>query len=202
MPERRPLPPWLSDPRTLLVLAAFLGVVIALVSVDFATGGKAELTDLGVATPVTPLPTAPPSPTLPPGVTPSPVPTPTVDASAAVRNQQRKQDLLQIAAAFIKYAQDHGGSFPDTKDALQSICVYEELDLGCAIKQYLDPIPADPIQPKDPLKNGYWWSSSGKKLVLYAINEGGTDDSPECPARQPTLQKIKDAITCVVVQAP
>lgn len=196
------MPRWVTDPRTILVLAAFAGVLIALIVADFATGGKAELTDLGLATPVTPLPTLPPSPTLPPGVTPSPTPSPTPDASGLARNQRRKEDMMRLADAFLRYARDHDG-FPDTNNALQSICVYQELDKGCAIKEYLDPIPVDPKEPKDPLKNGYWWSSTSRALILYAINEGSTADSPQCPKeRPPSLQKIKDGLTCVVVQAP
>ncbi len=196
------LPRWLSDPRTFLVVAAFAGVLIALVAADFATGNKAKTTDLGLATPITPLPTMPPSPTLPPGVTPSPTPSPTPDASAQTRNTQRQQDLMKMAEAFLKYANDHDGSFPDTKGNIQSVCVYPE-DLGCAIQQYLDPIPKDPKEPKDQGSDIYWMSSTGRVLTLYAVNEGSTTDAQQCPAqRAEHLANVKDGLFCVVVQAP
>lgn len=196
------MPRWFNL-RTVLPLAAFLAVVIALVAADLATGNEGQQADLGLSTPVTPLPTQPPTATLPPGVAPTATPSPTPDASAGVRNDRRHQDLLRLADAFLRYARDHQGEFPDTNGSLQSICVYKELDKGCAISDYIDPIPVDPAQPTDALKNGYWWSSNARMLILYAVNEGSQQDSQGCPAqRPPNLQKIKDGLTCLVVQAP
>ena len=51
--------------------------------------------------------------------------------------------LEQIAAALEKYY-DKKKEYPTTGGNLQTVCTYEEIDAGCKLKDFLDPIPADP----------------------------------------------------------
>jgi len=169
-------------------IVAIAVVVAAIVGTDLATGGAGEpkienqapvfagMTP-GTTVPRTPrpttarTPTGTPAPTAAPTAVPSPI--------AEILDQTRKDDLQQIAAALEKYY-DKKKEYPTTGGNLQTVCTYEEIDAGCKLKDFLDPIPSDPRG--DAAQNGYWYASDGKSYSLIAIVDLEANSSSEaCP---------------------
>src|SRR5215475_10801262 len=77
----------------------------------------------------------------PPAAVQQAAPSPTtMDASA--RNNTRLADLVTLGKAMTELGRARGG-YPSTK-GLQTLCTYEEFDVGCALKSTMRDIPADP----------------------------------------------------------
>jgi len=182
------------------LFAALAAVVVAIVATDLATGGHTEAPPpLGTAYPTSeavagPRPTRTPRP---PTATPHPLTptvTPTPQPGGGQRDLQRAQDLERIRAALEEYY-DKEGSYPSTSGNMQTLCAYQDLDIGCKLTKVLDPLPAaDPLG--DPLLNGYWYASDGKSFAVYAIQE--TVPAPNVPqCEKPEAIKRPDRIYCV-----
>lgn len=90
----------------------------------------------------------------------------------------RKEDLAEIQALLEQYAQQNG-SYPETRNDVQSLCAYRTLDAGCALES-IGPIPPDPLGA--PITNGYWYRSDGQSYTLIALRETGPEASSTCPA--------------------
>jgi hypothetical protein len=120
------------------------------------------------ATPQAPVPTA--------TTTPAPAVTVAPASDIAFRDQTRVGDLMRIAAALNKYHQKNG-KYPDTGGNIQSVCTYEDIDAGCKLKEFLNPIPEDPLGSST--INGYWYSSDGTTYTLVAGMESATYPSPK-----------------------
>ena len=83
-----------------------------------------------------------------------------------------------------------GRPLPSTGGSLQSLCLYQDLDAGCALKAIVN-IRTDPLGPPA----GYWYASDGSTFVFVAVWEGNAPlpDGFECPARV-RAQKGRNAI--------
>jgi hypothetical protein len=201
-PEVFPLTRTLRSLRwTVIGPVALVAAAIALVLwFDAREGGAAKpaqpLGELG--TPVrnayvAPTPTATPEPGAP---TPRPRPTLVagVRGSAEERDAQRRADLLVLldAANRLK-ARD--GSYPGTNGNVQTVCAFKTIDVGCKLGEVLgrDP-PVDPFG--DPVKTGYWYSSDGNSVRVYAALEGEIPDSQRCQTEDRELAK-KQNVICV-----
>ena len=109
---------------------------------------------------------APPRPTLEPG-------------DAPARDATRRSDLEAVGNALEEFY-DEEGSYPDTGGALQSLCVFAELDAGCELREFLDPLPSDPAGA--PGQYGYWYASDGETYSLFALMEEEKDPAAtRCP---------------------
>jgi len=164
-------------------IITIVAVVAAIIATDLATGGAHEPKSenqaaLGPAVAaLTPRPRTP----LPPPNTRTPTPAPTVVSGPVVeaRDQTRKDDLQRMAAALEKYY-DKKKEYPATGGNLQTACTYKEIDAYCKLKDFIDPIPADPLG--DPGANGYWYASDGKSYTLIAAMELPANAMPKnCP---------------------
>src|SRR5947209_12873224 len=160
-------------------------LVVALLAVawfDLTSSGSAEPPPLlgVVGTPVRGTFTPPTATAI--GARPSPKPRPTIEGAVsgtpAERDQQRRIDLLSMLDGFNKLkARD--GSYPTTNGNLQTLCVFKDIDVGCALKDVLSSgPPQDPLG--DPVQNGYWYSSDGNSLKLYASMEGDVPSEQRC----------------------
>ena len=165
---------------------------------DLTTGGEAKPQAYigAIGTPVrgTFIPPAA-TPTSPPG-TPRPTPAVTVppDAagSAADRDQRRRSDVLILYQA-ANALKDRDGSYPDTKGNVQTVCAYKDADVGCGLKDVLPgDIPHDPFSAND----GYWYSSDGQTVAIYASLEGDIADDQRCDTSDAELVKHANVI-CV-----
>ena len=95
--------------------------------------------------------------------------------------------LLQIALTVYL---DRFGEYPDTQGQTQSLCVFEELDKGCELKQVLDEEQEELLQDPlgDPLANGYWYVSDGGTYTIWMLRESaGPDSAFACPETPPFL---------------
>ena len=123
-------------PVGLLALAT-----IGLIWLTLASSGEAEPPPLmgELGTPVRGT-FVPPTPT-PTGVKPTPRPRPTlgpqVPGTPEERDAQRQQDLLRLAAAVTAY-HDEENAYPKTGGNIQTLCVYQELDAGCALAEFFE----------------------------------------------------------------
>lgn len=117
-----------------------------------------------------------------PQATPTPAPTLTAEgrAQALARDRTRRQDLETISAALEQYAAANG-SYPFSKGQVQTLCVYQGLDAGCEISEFLEVIPTDP------LRGSYWYVSDGESYTLFAQQEAATRPNEGCPAEVPHL---------------
>lgn len=107
------------------------------------------------------------------------VETPVEDLEAlSARDEIRKQDLRQLRQALETYAVQTG-AFPDTSNQLQTLCVYRELDAGCALTEMLSELPSDPLG--SPGSNGYWYRSDGSGFLLVALQESPEGGQATCP---------------------
>lgn len=95
-----------------------------------------------------------------------------VPGDPAERDRQRRNDLESIRQALEQYYDDKG-SYPNTGGQMQTLCGYVKLDAGCALRDFLDPIPNDPVG--EPLVNGYWYASDGQRFGLFALQETTID---------------------------
>lgn len=181
-------------------VALVLLAVAAIIALDATKGGAAEpaapLGEIG-----TPVRQAYIAPTATPvgqqvGATPRPRPTFAGVAAAqgdpAARDTTRRNDLLRLIAA----AQDlkkRDGSYPTTKGNVQTVCAYKDIDIGCKLKETFDGnLPSDPLG--DPVKNGYWYSSDGNSVTVYAALEGEIPADQQCDTNDAELKKRQHVI--------
>jgi|GEM_PF-3377812 len=115
--------------------------------------------------------------TMVPSATPTPAPTPTIDVTLVPRrDQRRRDDLTAIADALDGYRQQHG-SYPQV-NGVQTLCGYPS-DVGCVLKEKLDPLPTDPLN-----NQSYWYTSDGASFTLFAQAEEPPGPS-QCPTPAP-----------------
>ncbi len=115
--------------------------------------------------------------------------------TAAERDEQRRNDLEAISQALEQYYDDKG-SYPDTGGQVQTLCAYLEIDAGCSIRDYLDPIPTDPAG--EPLVDGYWYASDGARFSIFALQEVTIDPTAtDCPFYSKTALGAKQIGLCV-----
>ena len=165
-------------PVGLLALAT-----MGLIWLAVASSGEAEPPPLmgSVGTPVRGT-FVPPTPT-PTGQRPTPRPRPTlgpqVPGTPEERDGQRQQDLLKLVAAITAYNEDQG-AYPTTGGNIQTLCVYQELDAGCALGEYYDgeELPSDPLG--EAAINGYWYQSDGETSAKVYVSFEQDIDQPRC----------------------
>jgi len=175
-------------------------LTVALIAVawfDLTSSGSAEPPPLlgEVGTPVRGTFTPPTATAV--GARPTPKARPTVagaTGTAADRDHQRQVDLLTMLDGFNKLkARD--GSYPTTNGNIQTLCAFKDLDIGCALKDVLpNGPPQDPLG--DPVQNGYWYSSDGNSLKLYASMEGDVPSEQRCETDNVDL-KTKPNLVCL-----
>jgi len=194
-PLERPRPSWgIVGPIVLLVAA--LGTVAWL---DLSSGGDAKprplLSESGTpvrgvylaptVTPTGPQPTAKPKPTFAPGAS---VP----KGTPAERDAKRRSDLLLLLDAATRYKAKNG-AYPSTKNNVQTLCVYKDLDVGCKLKETFGGDLPEDVRGN---QNGYWFQSDGQSIKIYASMEGSIDVAAACPTTDAELQK-HDNLVCV-----
>lgn len=176
------------DLRAAIPVAALAVVVLVIIFVELC--GREELPAPGQGSPAVqgPQPTQPPAATAAPGPTATPAPPGVRDE----RDRTRQDDLATIQQALADY-RDENGEYPDTGGNVQSLCVFEDTDAGCALLEVLDPIPRDPLgEPAS--ENGYWYASDGRSYTVYAQRE--SEALPACPDHPPHLQDF-ESLLCV-----
>ena len=210
-PKIPPILPELIDRLTqartqLLLLGGLLGaVVVVILLVDLATGGDAEPPpSLGANIEGSPGTRNVIVPTLVPMETPTPdaavTPSPSSEAEALARDGERLRELALLQAALIEY-RDRFDSYPNNGGSIQTMCVYEDDDKGCDLKEVLgdeeEGILQDPLGAAD----GYWYASNGKTYTIWMVREGpGNPGDPICPEVIPHL-KEKGSLFCITVGA-
>ena len=128
-----------------------------------------------------------------PGRSSVPLSTPTPEpprAGGPQRDTIRTQDLEAIRVVIETY-QAEEGSYPYTGDGVQTLCVFQELDVGCALLDEA-PLPEDPLG--DAAANGYFYTSDGESYVVYAQRESET--FPACEEHPEFLQHF-ESLLCV-----
>ena len=113
---------------------------------------------------------------------------PGAQGSAADRDQQRRTDVLVLyQAANALKAQD--GSFPSTNGNVQTVCTYKDVDAACKLA---DVLPGD--IPHDPFgaNAGYWYSSDGDSVAIYASLEGDIPDDQKCNTSDAELAEARE----------
>lgn len=192
----------MADPATVridlrgVIAVAALGIVV-LVIIVVQLCGREEVEPQAQATQPPPQNTTPepelPTPT--PGPSPTPGPptdTPTPQPGGAQRDVIRQQDLQDLQQALEEYHDEHG-EYPNSDGNIQSLCVFEETDVGCQLRDVLDPLPIDPLgEPAS--ENGYWYASDGDEYIIYAQREA--DEVPACPEHPDHLAQF-DSLICV-----
>ncbi len=182
-------------------------VVIALLAVvwfDATKGGEAKPAP-PIGTIGTPVRQAYVAPTATPiGFQATPRPRPTVPiggggtipkGNPAERDARRRADVLVLIDAANKIrARD--GSYVTTGGNVQTLCAFQNLDVGCKLKDVIagNVLPLDPFG--DPVKNGYWYSSDGQTAKVYAALEGDVPVDQKCPTNDVELKK-KPNLICV-----
>lgn len=163
-------------------IAAFIVIVAAALGMDLAFSGPDNPTIANSAPPpevvratidalpVTPTPYVPP-----PTATATAGPTALPASVGQERDKTRIDDLAKIAAALKQYRQQRG-EYPSTGGNTQTVCIYQDIDAGCKLRDLLDPIPGDPAG--DPGANGYWYRSDGKTYMLAAAMDVATNATP------------------------
>lgn len=163
------------DLRAVLPVTALGVVVLVIILVELC--GRGNMETLVRSTPVqlgTPGPTFTPGPSPTPGLTVATA-TQEVPAGGEQRDVTRVRDLAAIAEALQQYREENG-SYPTTEGNIQTLCAFVDLDAGCALEEVLSPLPQDPLG--DPVRFGYFYSSTGTAFSLYAKRE--SDQFPEC----------------------
>lgn len=94
----------------------------------------------------------------------------------AERDQKRIFDLEKISAALLQYQAKYG-SFPNSYGVAQPLCDSLDRDAGCALLEFLDPLPREPTSGPC---FGYWYSSDGTGFVLFASLENPTTGGRMC----------------------
>ena len=185
-------------------IAVFVAVIIAALWMDIAFGGpdnpkvdnSAAPPEVVRATidalPVTATPYVPP-----PTATWTPGPTPLPEYYAALRDTTRMDDLAKIAEALEEYREEKG-EYPSSGGNTQTLCVYQDIDAGCKIRDFLDPIPPDPAG--DPGANGYWYRSDGKSYTVAAAMDTPANATPFIC--DPEMPKIVRRTTLYCVTGP
>ncbi len=182
------------DPRIALPIALLGIVVLAIMFVELC--GRDDVSSLVQEPPSGDVPTATLGPTFTPGPTitpgPSPTSTPVVPTSTPApppggqnRDVLRVQDLVTVQSA-LEQVRDDTGSYPNTEDTIQTLCVFTEFDRGCDLLDVLEEIPIDPLGEAS--INGYWYVSDGNSYILYSQREGGS--FPECLDHPEFLQDV------------
>ena len=180
------------DLRVVLPVAVLAVVVLTIILVEICGREDVKL--------VSESPTAGPTGTVGPTFTPGPSPTAGPEQATATvqsaeggedRDQVRQQHLAEVQQALEDYRAEEG-EYPTTNNNIQTLCVYEGDDAGCALKDFLDPLPQEPLG--DPSINGYFYQSDGERYVLYAIREA--DAVPECEDHPAHLERF-DSVMCV-----
>jgi hypothetical protein len=145
---------------------------------DYNTGTIRPTTEESVLGGIETPPPATPTPG--PGETPQPVVTPTPSGSASERDAERRQALEELRVAAEQYADEHG-FYPTTDSQSQTLCVYETLDSGCHLKEFLPDLPQEPLgnSPSD----GFWYWSDGASFVITALRETGDEQPGQCPEK-------------------
>lgn len=182
------------DLRAVLAVAALAIVVLVIIFVQLC--GRDDVEPLAQSDgPNVEGPTEPPVVTVTPGPTPTPGPpteTPAPEPGGEERDVTRMQDLQAIEDALAEF-RDENGSYPDTGGNVQSLCVFEDSDIGCELQDVLDPLPVDPLG--EPIsENGYWYASDGDEFTVFAQRE--SDQFPAC-ANHPDHLAHFDTILCV-----
>jgi hypothetical protein len=160
------------------LLAVALGAVLWL---GFTSDGDAEPSAyLGeVGTPIR-YPYVPPDETPESAATPRPRPTFTGNlvGTAEERDEERRNDLLQILGALNAY-RERNGEYINTSDNIQTLCAFKDVDAGCGLASFMGgEVPVDPSG--EPTRNGYWYQSNGETLRIYAAVEGDIPDDERC----------------------
>ena len=187
---------------TAVAAVVLIAGIVAVVVLDVTEGGSAQPGEpLGeakgerfeyVEPTATPIglklePTARPTVVAPPGVSGDP----------ATRDATRRADLLLLSGAAQAYKADNG-EFPFTNNNTQTVCAFENIDVGCELRDYMDAgIPSDPL--RDPVKNGYWFQSDGQRAVFWAALEQEPPEDQLCETEDIELQK-KNNLICIEVQ--
>jgi hypothetical protein len=176
--------------------------VLAVILLDVTKGGAAEpAAPVGeVGTPVRQAYIAPTATPVgqQPDATPRPRPTfagvGAAQGDPGQRDTKRRNDLLLLlGAAQALKAKD--GSYPTTKGNVQTVCAYQDIDTGCKLKDtYNGNLPSDPLG--DPVKNGYWYSSDGASVTLYAALENDVPAEQRCQTNDVELNKHQNVV-CV-----
>jgi hypothetical protein len=191
--------------RTVLPVALLALVVLAIIIVELCGRDDAD-EPLAAGTPrptieepateepdLTP-PTAGPSPTARPATATA---TPAeIDEDAEARDGTRQFHLTGLAEALEEYEAAEG-EFPGTNGAVQTLCVFEDIDAGCALLDVIDEIPEDPLG-RNP-ENGYWYVSDGESFTLYARRE--SDAFEECD-ELPEFLEEQDVESALCVSGP
>jgi hypothetical protein len=183
---------------TALPIALLAALVLIALALDAAYGGEAKpAAFLGDSTPVRGTFIAPPAT---PTSLATTVPTPTARAqpglpgTPADRDQRRRLDLLALLEAARKLKERDAG-YPDTKNNVQTLCVFRDNDLGCAFKDtFGGDLPSDPAG--DPVHNGYFYSSDGQTARFYALLEQAIPDDQRCQTDDKGLRERQNVI-CV-----
>ena len=158
--------PRLSSARPSIVGASGIVLVIGFVALVVFWASHASSNEAGKPTPTSQAVEA----TAPPG--------------AEDRNSQRIRDLRTLGQLLQQYL-ERNGSYPSSRGAFQTLCVYDQLDAGCKLQDLTTTLPVDPLE--DPLRNGYWYVSDGDTFTLMALWEG-TGERPAdfpCPDTLP-----------------
>ncbi len=128
-----------------------------------------------------------------PGLSPVPTSTSTPEPPPAERRQRdgvRTDDLEMIRVVMETYRAEEG-SYPYTGDGVQTLCVFQELDVGCALLQVAQ-LPEDPLG--DAGANGYFYTSDGEHYAVYAQRE--SERFPACEEHPEFLQHF-ESLLCV-----
>ena len=182
-------------------VAAVIIVIVAALGTDLAFGGPSkpkvdntapppEIARATIdAAPVSPTPYVPPS-----TATPTIAPTPLPEFITESRDKTRMDDLAKIAAALEQYREQEG-EYPSNGGAIQTMCTYQEFDAGCKLKDVLDPLPEDPLG--DAAKNGYWYSSDGKKFAVIAAVDTPANATPDKCEERFSQHTTKSNLYCL-----
>ena len=178
------------DLRVLLPIAVLGVVVLAIIVTELC--GREDVQPLTQVPPTGPTSTVGPTFTAGPSPTTGPEQATATQAASVGgedRDQVRQQDLAEVQAALEAYHDDRG-NYPDSNNNIQTLCVFQEVDIGCALSEFLDPLPQDPLG--DPAGNGYFFQSDGERYALYAIRESGL--LPPCDEHPVHLAQFESVI--------
>ncbi|MGB2693733.1 MAG: type II secretion system protein GspG [Dehalococcoidia bacterium] len=182
------------DLRAVFAIAA-LGIVVLVIIFVQLCGRESGQPSVQSSPPPVDNPTEPPVATDTPGPSPTlgpPTETPAPEPGGDERDVTREQDLADIEQALADYKDDKG-DYPDTGGNIQSLCVFQDTDAGCDLKDFLDPLPMDPLgEPVS--ENGYWYASDGKEFTVYAQRE--SNEIPAC-AEHPDHLSHFASVLCV-----
>ena len=181
-----------------LPLAALAFGLAILIALDVIYGGDAKPAPLlgAVGSPVRGT-FVPPTATVV-GAGPTPRPRPTfegvVSGTAAERDEKRRTDLLRILGALEEWRTQRG-AYISTSGNVQSLCVFREADEGCALAEIMGgDVPHDPRG--NGAQDGYWYSSDGRTLKIYADLEQDLADEERCETDNVDLQE-KASLICL-----